>query len=112
MAFWPHHHAVADRADDAPAVSLCTREAAKVPWGFALTHGALRKNLVLTARTLFDDATVGDASESVPAFPSDGRTYGLSAVLLATACLPVGQTPAAPDEPAATTLAPSVGSGR
>jgi long-chain acyl-CoA synthetase len=118
VAFWPHHPAVVDCADDDPAVILCTREAAKGPWGSALTHGALRKDPVLTARALFDEATVDDASESVPAFPSDGRTYGLSAVLLATACLPAGPTPptpAAPDEPeesVATPLESSAGSGR
>lgn len=115
VAFWPHHSAVVDRADDDPAVILCTGEAAKGPWGTVLTHGAMRSNPALTARALFDEAAVDDTSESVPAFPSDGRTYGLSALLLATACLPVGQTPptpAAPDESAATTLAPSAGSER
>ncbi|SEF02996.1 long-chain acyl-CoA synthetase [Streptomyces sp. 3213] len=115
MAFWPHHPAVVDRAGDDPAVILCTGEAVKGPWGTVLTHGAMHSNPALTGRALFDEAAVDDASESVPAFPSDGRTYGLSAVLLATACLPAGPTPltpAAPDESVATTPAPDAGSGR
>ncbi|MEV0479710.1 AMP-binding protein [Streptomyces sp. NPDC050508] len=115
VAFWPHHSAVVDRADDDPAVILRTGEGAKGPWGTALTHGAMRSNPALTARALFDEAAVDDASEPVPAFSSAGRTYGLSAVLLATACLPAGQTPparAAPDDSAATMPAPNARSRR
>ena len=118
VAFWPHHPAVVDRADKAPAVMLGTGVVATGPCGTALTHGALRRSPALTARVLFDEAVVDDASESVPAFSSGGRTYGLGAVLLATACLPVGltpPTPVAPDEPGepvVTPLEPRAGSGR
>ncbi|MGA5065589.1 AMP-binding protein [Streptomyces exfoliatus] len=113
VAFWPQHPGVVERADAAPAVIVETEAAADT----ALTHGALRDNAAVTARALIGEATADDPSGPVPEFFSTGRVYGLNAVVLAGASLPVGRVPeslAACDgsAEAAGSMAVRVGSGR
>ncbi len=77
----------ADRNDDDDALILYTSGTTGTPKGAQLTHGNLRRNAELTARTLIrtgpDDVIMG----CLPLFHSFGLTCGLNAAMVSGACL-------------------------
>ena len=77
----------ADADDDDDALILYTSGTTGTPKGAQLTHGNLRRNAELTARTLIrtgpDDVIMG----CLPLFHSFGLTCGLNAALISGACL-------------------------
>jgi long-chain acyl-CoA synthetase len=77
----------ADADDDDDALILYTSGTTGTPKGAQLTHGNLRRNAELTARTLIrtgpDDVIMG----CLPLFHSFGLTCGLNAAMISGACL-------------------------
>jgi long-chain acyl-CoA synthetase len=77
----------ADPDDDDDAIILYTSGTTGTPKGAQLTHGSLRRNAELTARTLIrtgpDDVIMG----CLPLFHSFGLTCGLNAAMTSGACL-------------------------
>ncbi|WP_300604839.1 long-chain fatty acid--CoA ligase [Trebonia sp.] len=77
----------ADKDDDDDAVILYTSGTTGTPKGAQLTHGGLRRNAEITARSLLragsDDVVMG----CLPLFHVFGLTCGLNMALISHACL-------------------------
>jgi long-chain acyl-CoA synthetase len=77
----------ADRDDDDDAVILYTSGTTGTPKGAQLTHGGLRRNAEITARSLIGAGTDDVIMGCLPLFHVFGLTCGLNAALASGACL-------------------------
>ncbi|MFH8533842.1 AMP-binding protein [Streptomyces tendae] len=87
IEFWPQAHDVVDRADDDAAILVPAGGPAAGSAGLALSHGALREHAAVAARRAMEQTSGPGASE----VPCTGQSHGLNAVILAGACLAVGE---------------------
>jgi long-chain acyl-CoA synthetase len=79
----------ADRDDDDDAVILYTSGTTGTPKGAQLTHGGLRRNAEITARSLVRIGPGDVIMGCLPLFHVFGLTCGLNAALVSGACLTV-----------------------
>ncbi|HEV3381208.1 MAG TPA: long-chain fatty acid--CoA ligase, partial [Trebonia sp.] len=73
--------------DDDDAVILYTSGTTGTPKGAQLTHGGLRRNAELTARTLIRTGPDDEIMGCLPLFHVFGLTCGLNAAMISGACL-------------------------